>query len=202
MIVPIPTPIDDLLMAVSRHRGLSPPVAAGLASIVRSIMRAYAGPRVDPLELVKALKKIGKWLNAEGSEPAAGADAAALAELRSLARLLEREVDGTVVLESGGAADVDSGATAAGPATATSVAVEEPPRASAPHAARPVTLDIAAEHLDEAGFCFVGWQRALHAPDQTPADVEQGPEERLAGHLDALVIGGRPSRRSCCCRRW
>lgn len=51
---------------------------------------------------------------------------------------------------------------------------------------------MAAEHLDEAGLCRTRWDVALCAPNYTAAEVQEGPEERLRAHLDALVLGGRP----------
>ena len=69
---------------------------------------------------------------------------------------------------------------------------EPPPLASSAPEPRPFTRDVAVEHLDEAAFCRTRLGAALGAPHYTAAEVEQGPEERLRAHLDALVLGGRP----------
>src|SRR5512143_1285821 len=52
-------------------------------------------------------------------------------------------------------------------------------------------MDISEEHLDEASFLWVQWERALMAPDY---DLEETAtlEERLLAHLDGLVVGGAP----------
>ncbi len=177
----IPPAIDELLVAASRHRGLSPSLTAGLASIVRSVMRAYAGTDVDLSQLVRALKKIGQCLTVDGSE--AGADAAAREDLAALARLLARVVDRSIVPPRIEVA----------PAPAPVEVAEPPPREPVPiPTAWHFTRDVAVEHLDEAAFCRRRWDAALCAPDYTAAEVQHGPEERLRAHLDALVLGGRP----------
>lgn len=56
----------------------------------------------------------------------------------------------------------------------------------------PILWDIYEEHLDEAAFLRSQWERSLHSANHTIGEVATGPEERLAAHLDALVIGGRP----------
>jgi len=56
---------------------------------------------------------------------------------------------------------------------------------------RPILWDIFEEHLDEASFLWGAWETALVAANYTLADVAAGPEERLAAHLDGLVLGGR-----------
>ena len=55
----------------------------------------------------------------------------------------------------------------------------------------PILWDIYEELLDEAGFLWARWECALLAPNYTAAEVVAGPQERLAAHLDALVVGGR-----------
>lgn len=54
----------------------------------------------------------------------------------------------------------------------------------------PIRWDILEEHLDEAGFLHMQWEHALVASDYTLVEVAEGPEARLLGHLDALVLGG------------
>jgi uncharacterized protein (TIGR02270 family) len=56
---------------------------------------------------------------------------------------------------------------------------------------RPILWDIFEEHLDEASFLWGEWETALVAANYTLADVAAGPEERLAAHLDGLVLGGK-----------
>lgn len=55
----------------------------------------------------------------------------------------------------------------------------------------PLMMDIHEEHLEEASFLWVQWNRALEAPAYTLEDVAS-PEERLLAHLDGLVLGGEP----------
>lgn len=55
-------------------------------------------------------------------------------------------------------------------------------------------MDIYEEHLDEASFLWVQWNRALVAPDYKLEDVASL-EERLLAHLDGLVLGGEPVAR-------
>lgn len=55
----------------------------------------------------------------------------------------------------------------------------------------PLLMDIYEEHLDEASFLWVQWNRALVAPDFSLEEVGSL-EERLLAHLDALVLGGGP----------
>lgn len=50
-------------------------------------------------------------------------------------------------------------------------------------------MDIYEEHLDEASFLWVQWNRALLAPDYNLEDTATL-EERLLAHLDGLVVGG------------
>ncbi|MFL5353217.1 TIGR02270 family protein [Archangium sp.] len=52
-------------------------------------------------------------------------------------------------------------------------------------------MDIYEEHLDEASFLWVQWNRALVAPNYNLEDVSSL-EERLLAHLDGLVLGGEP----------
>jgi uncharacterized protein (TIGR02270 family) len=182
----IPPAIDEILSAASRHHGVSPPMMAALASISRSVMRAYAGADVDVSQLVRALKKIGQRLAPGVDEVVPEADAAACEDLAALARELGRVVDGSIA--PGGTAVAAApiaieSLEPSGPASPASEAAREP---------HPFTGDIVAEHLDEAGFCRTCWDAALHAPNYTAAEVQEGPEERLRAHLDALVLGGRP----------
>lgn len=57
-------------------------------------------------------------------------------------------------------------------------------------AAGNVKLDVVEEHLDEAAFLAVQWERALVDPEYVLAEVAAGPEERLFAHLDGLVLNG------------
>lgn len=184
--LPIPPAIDEILSAASHHSGLSPSLSAGLASIARSVMRAYAGADVDVSQLVRALGKIGKVIAAGGKEDLSDADAAACEDLAALARQLGRVVDGSIAPGGTGVAPVPIAIDSfepSEPAPAEQEASREP---------RPFTGDVAAEHLDEAGLCRTRWDVALCAPNYTAAEVQEGPEERLRAHLDALVLGGRP----------
>jgi uncharacterized protein (TIGR02270 family) len=177
----IPPAIDEILAAASRHRGLSPSLTAGLASIVRSVMRAYAGADVEVSQLVRALKKIGRCLTVDENESVSAGDEAMREDLAALARQLARVVDGSIARDAPDVAPLPA---------PVPIAIE--PLESAASEQRPFTCDIAAEHLDEAAFSRTRWDLALCAPDYTAAEVEQGPEERLRAHLDALVLGGRP----------
>src|SRR5437660_61433 len=56
--------------------------------------------------------------------------------------------------------------------------------------ARPIPWDIYEEHLSEAGWLWGEWERAMDSAIYALADVVVGPEERLAAHLDGLVLGG------------
>ncbi len=49
-------------------------------------------------------------------------------------------------------------------------------------------VDVLEEHLDEAAFRWLQWERALVAPDFNLVETEEL-EERLLAHLDGLVIG-------------
>ena len=183
--LPIPPAIDEILSAASRHHGLSSSLTAGLTSIARSVVRAYAGSDVDVSQLVKALKKIAQCL-AAGGDQASAPDAAACEDLTALARELGRVVDGSVVPGAPGATPVPvvvESLEPSGPESPAPEAIREP---------RPFTREVAVEHLDEAGFCRRRWDVALCAPNYTAAEVQEGPEERLRAHLDALVLGGRP----------
>lgn len=55
-------------------------------------------------------------------------------------------------------------------------------------------MDICEEHLDEASFLWMQWNRALVAPDHHLQDTVRL-EERLLAHLDGLVVGGEPVAR-------
>jgi uncharacterized protein (TIGR02270 family) len=183
----IPPAIDEILSAASRHRGLSPSLTAGLASIARSVLRAYAGPEVDIAQLAKALRRIGQCLTGDGNQTSSAVDQAAREDLVALERQLARVVDASVASGEPMPVAVESLA----PSTPEQSPVE--PLASDPAEPRPFTRDVAIEHLDEAAFCSTRWVLALCAPNYTAAEVEQGPEERLRAHLDALVLGGRPA---------
>lgn len=58
-------------------------------------------------------------------------------------------------------------------------------------AAAPLRWDLLREHLDEAGFLWEQREQALTDPEYTIDEVDEGPEERLRAHVDALVIAGR-----------
>lgn len=55
-------------------------------------------------------------------------------------------------------------------------------------------MDVCEEHLDEASFLWMQWNRALVAPDHNLQDAARL-EERLLAHLDRLVVGGEPVAR-------
>lgn len=55
---------------------------------------------------------------------------------------------------------------------------------------RLVLWDVVQEHLEEAGFLWMLWERSLDAPDFTLPEVIIGDEKRLLAHLDGLVVGG------------
>ncbi len=57
------------------------------------------------------------------------------------------------------------------------------------HLALPVSWEMLASHLDEAGFLWRQWRRALVAPDHVLDEVA-GVEARLLAHVDALVLAG------------
>ncbi|WP_163782540.1 TIGR02270 family protein [Myxococcus vastator] len=57
------------------------------------------------------------------------------------------------------------------------------------HLALPVSWEMLASHLDEAGFLWRQWRRALVAPDHVLDEVARV-EARLLAHLDALVLAG------------
>lgn len=61
-----------------------------------------------------------------------------------------------------------------------------------PAPGQPLLWDVYEEHLDEAGWLWGEWLRALDSPIYTLADVAGGLEERLHAHLDGLVLGGQP----------
>ncbi|MFP2959949.1 TIGR02270 family protein [Myxococcus sp. 1LA] len=58
-----------------------------------------------------------------------------------------------------------------------------------------VLEDVLEEHLDEAAFRWLQWERALEASDFTLSDVA-GQEEQLAAHLHGLVLGGAEAAES------
>lgn len=56
---------------------------------------------------------------------------------------------------------------------------------------RPLRWDIYEEHLNEAGFRWTQWEKALDAPDYVLEEVAEL-EEHVAAHVDGLVLGGEP----------
>ncbi|ATB50988.1 TIGR02270 family protein [Corallococcus macrosporus] len=58
-----------------------------------------------------------------------------------------------------------------------------------------VLEDVLEEHLDEAAFRWLQWERALEAPDFTLLDVASQ-EAQLAAHLHGLVLGGAEAAES------
>ena len=54
-----------------------------------------------------------------------------------------------------------------------------------------ILWDVIEEHFDEAEFLFEQWERALHSPEYTLAELGATLEQRLEAHLDGLLIGGR-----------
>src|SRR3954468_22698761 len=148
----IPPAIDEILSAASRHSGLSPSLAAGLASIARSGLRAYAGGDVDISQLAKALKRIGQCLTVDRIQTSSAVDQAAREDLAALARQLERALDASVEPM---------------PAVAESLEASPPepppvePLPSPPPEPRPFTRDVALEHLHESAFCSTRWALAL-----------------------------------------
>lgn len=55
----------------------------------------------------------------------------------------------------------------------------------------PLRWDVVEEHLEDAAFFRAQWERALVDPEYAPAEVVEGPEERMLAHVDGLVLGGR-----------
>ncbi|WP_375767147.1 TIGR02270 family protein [Archangium gephyra] len=53
-------------------------------------------------------------------------------------------------------------------------------------------MDVLEEHLDEAAFLWLQWERSLVASQYALNEVT-GIEERLLAHVDGLVIGGAPA---------
>ena len=56
-------------------------------------------------------------------------------------------------------------------------------------------MDIYEEHLDEAAFLWLQWERALLSPAHDLRETVEL-EERLLAHLDGLVLGGAPVARA------
>ncbi len=56
--------------------------------------------------------------------------------------------------------------------------------------AQKILWDVMEEHLEEACFLWTQWEAALDAPDYTLGELAGLEEQRLAAHLDALVLGG------------
>lgn len=54
----------------------------------------------------------------------------------------------------------------------------------------PTRWDVVEEHLEDAAFLHGQWERALVDPEYVPAEVVEGPEERLLAHVDALALAG------------
>lgn len=55
-----------------------------------------------------------------------------------------------------------------------------------------ILWDVIEEHLDEAGFCWSQWERALVSPVYSFRELNNRVEARLLSHLDGLLIGERP----------
>ncbi|REG32217.1 uncharacterized protein (TIGR02270 family) [Archangium gephyra] len=53
-------------------------------------------------------------------------------------------------------------------------------------------MDVLEEHLDEAAFLWLQWERGLVAPHYVLNEMD-GLEERLLAHVDGLVLGGAPA---------
>jgi len=56
---------------------------------------------------------------------------------------------------------------------------------------RPLLWDIYEEHLSTASFLWTQFERALDSPIHSLGDIASGFEQRLAAHLDGLVLGGK-----------
>ena len=55
-----------------------------------------------------------------------------------------------------------------------------------------ILWDVVEEHFNESEFLFEQWDRALHSPKYNLTELGATLEQRLAAHLDGLVVGGRP----------
>ena len=53
-----------------------------------------------------------------------------------------------------------------------------------------VLWDVVEEHLEEAGFQWERWERALVSPLLSARQVADGVEGRLAAHLEGLAVAG------------
>lgn len=53
-----------------------------------------------------------------------------------------------------------------------------------------ILWEVIEEHFEEAEFLFESWQSTLHSPDYTLDELGETIEQRLAAHLDGLLIGG------------
>ncbi|WP_426752913.1 TIGR02270 family protein [Myxococcus sp. Y35] len=56
-----------------------------------------------------------------------------------------------------------------------------------------ILWDVIEEHLDEAAFLWLQWERALVSPRYVLNEVMNGPEERLLAHLQGLHECGAPA---------
>jgi hypothetical protein len=55
----------------------------------------------------------------------------------------------------------------------------------------PILWNIQEHHLNEAAWLWGHWQESLDSALYSLVDVASGPEERLMGHLEGLVLGGQ-----------
>ncbi|MFP2962236.1 TIGR02270 family protein [Myxococcus sp. 1LA] len=56
-----------------------------------------------------------------------------------------------------------------------------------------ILWDVIEEHLDEAAFLWLQWERELVSPRYVLSEVRNGPEERLLAHLEGLLECGPPA---------
>ena len=56
-----------------------------------------------------------------------------------------------------------------------------------------ILWDVIEEHLDEAAFLWLQWERALVSPRYVLQEVMSGPEERLLAHVQGLTACGPPA---------
>jgi uncharacterized protein (TIGR02270 family) len=56
-----------------------------------------------------------------------------------------------------------------------------------------ILWDVIEEHLDEAAFLWLQWERALVSPGYVLREVMSGPEERLLAHVQGLLECGSPA---------
>ncbi|QDF01404.1 TIGR02270 family protein [Myxococcus xanthus] len=55
-----------------------------------------------------------------------------------------------------------------------------------------IVWSVVDEHLSEASFLWVQWERLLDATDHSFAEIVEDDEPRLLAHLEGLAIGGQP----------